>query len=142
MGTCLIRISLDAKDVNLFRVGENSPSLCPIISSVIVTGMYSMPLCTKNFNLYIRFGLSEVEIPHEFREYCARPSLCSDRDFLCEGLSEIDREVDNMRTYPDISAITVDSRYQPFHFERPRRAGIDILMMQNLLWQVDCTTVV
>src|SRR2546422_5835837 len=28
------------------RVGENSPSLCPIICSVIYTGMNFLPLCT------------------------------------------------------------------------------------------------
>lgn len=31
---------------NFFLVGENSPSLCPTISSVIVTSLYIFPLCT------------------------------------------------------------------------------------------------
>jgi hypothetical protein len=35
----------------IFRVDANSPSLWPIISSVIVTGIYSRPLCTRNFRL-------------------------------------------------------------------------------------------
>lgn len=30
--------------------GENSPSLCPTISSVIVTSLYTFPLCTWNLS--------------------------------------------------------------------------------------------
>lgn len=46
------KISLFMNDENdLFLVDANSPNLCPIISSVISTGTYSIPLCTRNFNL-------------------------------------------------------------------------------------------
>ena len=32
-----------------FRVGENSPSLCPTVSSVAKKGMNFFPLCISNF---------------------------------------------------------------------------------------------
>lgn len=41
-------IRLTHRYENLFRVGANSPSLYPTISSETLTGMYSFPLCTWN----------------------------------------------------------------------------------------------
>jgi hypothetical protein len=53
---------LEECDLNT-RVGENSPSLCPIISSVTYTLIKSLPLCTANVNP-IHFGEIVLLLAH------------------------------------------------------------------------------
>lgn len=54
--------------VNRFLVIENSPSLCPTISCVTITGVYVFPLCTRKRMLQ---GVKQNDVNcdnHTFRE--------------------------------------------------------------------------